>query len=190
MDREFFINLSFAVYKVTEVFSKEDPLRLKIRSKVNDVLTGLLIWQNNKQLGIKADELTKEIIKNIESLRDYFNSAIKQSMVKPQNFSILEKEYAKIYEELKKEIKKEEIKKEKNKLDKSPTGPERQKKILNFINKKGQVQIKEIENNFSEISRRTIQRDLAHLVNQSLIFTKGDFNQKLYCGMTGGVTEV
>ena len=189
MNREYIINLTFIVYKVTELFPKEEPLKTEIRTRVNDILNDLLVFQNNQELGIKTNPPREEIIENIESLKKYFELAIIKKLASPVNFLVLQKEYDKISETVKKELEKSQsVKGETFKIETS----QRQKKILDIIKEMRKVQAGEIQNFFPKISKRTIQRDLAFLVEQGLIQRKGEFSEQFYyyLGYDKGMTEV
>lgn len=185
MDRENIINLSFTVYKVTELFSKEKPLKTEIRKRVNNILNDLLIFQNSQEIGITTNQLEKEIIENIEELKKYFESAIAKELTSPTNFLVLRKEYDKISKELKKEESKEEsLKTESQKIEERRNIRkwvlERQKRILDIIRQKQKAQVQEIQKNLPGISKRTIQRDLVFLTRKGLVKTEGDFNATFY----------
>ena len=184
MDRENIINLSFTVYKVTELFPKEEPLRTEIRKRVNNVLNDLLIFQNSQEIGIATNQLEKEIIENIEELKKYFESAIVKELASPTNFLVLQKEYDKIYRELKKEEKEESLKAESQRAEEHRSIKkwvlERQNRILDIVSKKQKIQVKEIQKNLPGISKRTIQRDLVFLTKKGLVRPEGDFSRTFY----------
>lgn len=181
MDREYIINLSFTVYKVTELFSKEEPLKVEIRTRVNDILNDLLVFQNNQELDIETDLLGEKIIESIEGLKKYFELAIIKNLASPVNFLVLQKEYDKISEAVKKEL--EEIPQPyevgPHKVEREEISS-RQKELLDIIKERKRVQAGEVQNFFPKISKRTIQRDLAFLVEQGLIQRKGEFSEQFY----------
>ncbi|MCK4454188.1 DeoR family transcriptional regulator [Candidatus Parcubacteria bacterium] len=181
MDKEHIINLSFTVYKVTELFSKEEPLKTEIRTRVNEILNDLLFIQNSDELGINVDEVDREIIKNIENLKKYFELAIVKELASPTNFLVLQREYDKISKEVKKEksfeIEPQNIDEE-EKIGKWVL--ERQKQILDIISKKQKIQVQGIQDSLQGISKRTIQRDLVFLTNKGLVRAQGDFNRTFY----------
>jgi len=192
MDREYIINLSFTVYKVTELFPKEEPLKTEIRTRVNDILNDLLVFQNNQESGIKTNPPREEIIENIEDLKKYFELAILRKLTSPINFLVLQKEYDKISKAVKKEL--EEIPQPYevglHKVEREEISS-RQKELLDIIKERKRVQAGEVQNFFPKISKRTIQRDLAFLVEQGLIQREGEFSEQFYYypgydkGMTG-----
>ena len=160
MDKEYIINLTFTVYKVTELYPKQEPLRAEIRTRANDILNDLLFFHNSKELGINVDEIDREIIENLKNLKKYFEIAIIKELASPSNFLVLQKEYDKIYNELKKE---ESFEAEPQKVDEDQKiGKwvlERQKRILDIIKNKQKIQVQGIQDNLPEVSKRTIQRD-------------------------------
>ncbi len=172
MNREQIINLSFAVYKVTDVFPKEEPLRGDIRGQVNNILGNLIVFQSSRRSNAEDIYLAKETAKNIENLKECFDSAVAKSLTKPSNFLVLQREYDKIYSELKSYF--EEKKANPKEIS------QRQKEILAIIEEKKRVQLKEIQNYFSKVSKRTIQRDVVFLKNKGLIKLRGDFSNTFY----------
>ncbi|MGB2762228.1 MAG: DeoR family transcriptional regulator [Minisyncoccales bacterium] len=181
MNKEHIINLSFAVYKVTELFPKQEPLRTEIRTGVNDILNDLLFIHNCQELSINVDEVRQEIVKNIEALEKSFDTAIIKELANPCNFLVLQKEYDKIYNEFKEE---ESFEAEPRKIDEDQKIRkwvlERQKRILDIISKKQKIQVQEIQDNLPEISKRTIQRDLVFLIDKGLVNAQADFNRTFY----------
>ena len=199
MDNEHFINLSFAVYRVTELFPKKEPLRFKIRKTTNDILVDLLTFQNKESCDVNINSFRKrKIIKDINCLKDYFDLAITKCFVNPRNFSFLSKEYIEIHNELEEEIKREikefQLSRINQDIPEIPSIPnipnieqsisislsKRQKDILNTIEQNREVQIKTIQEYFPEISRRSIQRDLSYLISLDLIKRKGEHNNPFY----------
>ena len=182
MNRDYFINLSFAVYKVTELFPEKEQLRFEIRRKANDVLSNLLVFQNNKDLGMEAEQSAKMVVEDIKYLKDYFDLAVVECRVNPCNFALLQKEYNKISHYIESEIKDKKSGflgfEAEDPRDKAMSG--RQKKILDIVKEKQNIRISEIQDFFPGVSKRTIQRDLAYLVSNNLINRKGDFSQMFY----------
>ena len=88
MDRDYLIKITLAVYKVTDIFPKEEPLKFLIREKANQILADLV-----------SKEKIEKIRKNIEIINTYFEIAEKQNWVDELNFLVLKREYAKIKEE-------------------------------------------------------------------------------------------
>jgi len=71
---------------------------------------------------------------------------------------------------------------EKKENQKQPTGEitERQKKIIEFIEKNNRAQVMDLQTVLPDITKRTIRRDLDELLGAGKIARKGDFNQVFY----------
>ena len=91
MEKSYFVKLTQAVYRTTDLFPEGESLKGKIRDKANEILTDLVL--NDPQ----AKEQT---IRAIDVLKSYFEVARIQNWTNPLNFIILEQEYDKITEEL------------------------------------------------------------------------------------------
>lgn len=117
MDKKDIVELTKKVYKLTLLFPKKEPLRYKIREVANEVLAELVILLNLDSFnrGDIGQERTKErdIIfsakNNLEIIDSYFEIAKWQNWL--SYFDILEtqEEYAKIKENLIKEISRTEM---------------------------------------------------------------------------------
>lgn len=160
MDRDYLIKLTLAVYKVTDIFPKEEPLKSLIREKANQIL---------------ADSISKEkpekIRKDIELINGYLEVAEKQDWVDELNFLVLKREYAKIKGGLKESPK--------------PVGHqsdlgERCKKILEILKQKERAQVWEFKKIFPEVTKRTLRRDFEFLLKQGLINRAGENNNIYY----------
>ena len=177
MNKDYFIRLAFAVYRVTELFPENEPLRLRVRESANKILADLiLISTENPVASFKEKNiLSDRILKEIEVLEQYFGQSQEKNWVKPVNFLILRREYDKIkklaagYNQAKREEKKPE-------LEISP----RKKKILEILRKKGKLQVGELQGFFPGISKRTLRRDLEDLLRRKLIKRVGEWSQVFY----------
>lgn len=166
MDRDYLIKLCLAVYKVTDIFPKEEPLKFLIREKANQILADLL--SRNK---------LKKIEENIKILMGYFEIAEKQNWVDELNFLVLRREYAKIKGE------KERLKSKKGSV--APIGKqsnlsERCGKILEILRQKERAQVWEFKKIFPEVTKRTLRRDFEFLLKQGLVERAGEDNNIYY----------
>ena len=170
MDRDYLIKITLAVYKVTDIFPKEEPLKFLIREKANQILVNLLL-----------KEKIEKIRKNIEIINSYFEIAEKQNWVDELNFLVLKREYAK--------IKEEGLKGKKG--DSNPKDPpkpansqsilgERCRKILEILKQKEKAQVWEFKKIFPEVTKRTLRRDFEFLLKQGLIERIGENNNIYY----------
>ncbi len=168
MDKDYLIKLTLAVYKVTDIFPKQEPLKFLIREKANQIL---------------ADSISKEKIEKIrkdtEIINSYLEIAEKQDWVDELNFLVLKREYAKIKEGLKS---KKVVSSPKDPKPANPHGilSERCRKILEILRQKEKAQVWEFKKIFPEVTKRTLRRDFEFLLRQGLIDRAGENNNIYY----------
>ena len=141
---EFYLKLILAVYKVTELFPKEgEELKLQIRTSADKALADLLLNRQTK----------------IDDLLMLFDAAEAKNWIDPRNFAVLRCEYEKI------------------KTNQSLLGPKvtktRHRKILDIINERNKVQVRELAQVFPDLSRRTLIRDLEELFHNGIVVRTG-----------------
>jgi len=106
MTEENIIKLTNALYKVTDLFPKEDPLKFAIRKEGLDVLFFSNVVRG-KSVSVpsreKGEHLDK-IMAKIELIKTYFNIAKEQEWVSERNFIILEREYDSLKDSLSLEV--------------------------------------------------------------------------------------
>ena len=95
MDRSFLIQLTNDLYKLTLLFPKKEPLRYKIRELADSILASLVN---------QHPRLINSVLETLEILDSYFEVAKAQNWVSPSEILAIQKEYANLREELKKEI--------------------------------------------------------------------------------------
>jgi len=162
MDKEYFIQLTNNLYRLTLLFPKKEPLRYKMREVADEILANLIsILQGDFS---QSKNSILDILKNLEILDSFFEIAKTQNWLSPFDILEVQREYSKIREEIDKLSKKEN-------LPKSPSL--RQQKILEILKEKGKVQIGEIISIFPELSRRTLIRDFEELCQIGLIERSG-----------------
>lgn len=151
MDKDFLIELTNGLYRLTLLFPKKEPLRYKMRELADDILA-------------------KPIEKDLEILESFFEVAKAQNWVSPSDILEIQKEYSKIREELKK-----------SDGNRTPINlGDRQETILKILKEKGQAQVWEIQKIFPEVTKRTLRRDFESLLNQGLIERIGERNETFY----------
>lgn len=203
MNKDYFIKLNRAIYKITETFFEKEPLKFKIREFANTILADLILFENfnsAKNASFQQffdieqfQQLTNKILNNIEILIAYFDLAESQNYVSSKNFLFFCQEYSKIRKQIKLSQNQEReqsiqptqsIISTKKIITSKPKEKvlitDRQEKLLQILTSKQQVQIKEIEKEFPEKSRRTLQRDLENLISKNLIQKKGEYNELFY----------
>jgi len=192
MDKEYFFNLINAVYEVTELFPKEEPLRFEIRKRSLKVFADLMISSPNPGIK-KIEDLALLMIKDIEIIEEFLNLAESQEMADSRNFLVLEREYGKIKDYLEEKLENPDSKEI---LKKSPKEPlennffdgngknhsltSRQQKIVRILKDKKTAQPGDILNSFDEVTKRTLRRDLGRLSEMGIIERVGKSNKIFY----------
>lgn len=164
MSTDFYIKLTLAVYKVTELFPKDEVLKYNIRDLANEVLTALI----NKQ--------SEDIIRLIESLNNLFDSAQAKNLVDSRNFSVLRREYAKIENLAKKQAKTLSGKT----VEKPRTTQRRKEEILKVLQEKKKIQLRELIQTFPQVSKRTLMRDMEELYRAGTVIRVGNGRGSCY----------
>lgn len=190
MDRDHYINLTMAVYRVTELFPENDPLKIKIREKANDLLADLILFCSNNSAWNKTLDIIA-IEKHIDVINAFFDLAQEQDLVDPRNFLVLKEEYIKIRNNLllvgitsqslsaltgRTGAEQGFVEKKEMEIGLN----ERQKKILKVLEKKDRIQVWEIKEILPNVTKRTLRRDFEYLLNQGLIKRIGERNETFY----------
>jgi len=169
MDKDFLIQLTNNLYRLTLLFPKKEPLRYKMREIADDILA-------------KPNE------KDLEVLDGFFEVAKSQNWVKISDILAIQKEY----DNLKEELKKAEPEKKKTnpgeismvEAQPRPLLPQamvgRQEKILAFLKENGRVQVWQVKQLFPEVSKRTLRRDFEQMLRQEKIERIGERNDTFY----------
>lgn len=169
---------------MTELFPENEPLKLKIREKANDLLANLIGGAKGNP-GFENEELTDIVDKDITVINSFFELAETQDWVDPVNFLVLKKEYGKIKEiqKSRESIPSKELLGMASRVvrgDLEDRLNERQRKILKVLEKKDRVQVWEIKEIFSGVTKRTLRRDFEDLLNKKLIKRMGERNETFY----------
>jgi len=164
MSTDFYIKLTLAVYKVTELFPKDEPLKYNIRDLANEILTSLINKQN------------EDIPRLIDDLNNLFDLAEAQNWVDSRNFFVLRREYAKIGNLAKKQAKTLSGKT----VEKPRTTQNRKQEILRFLQEKKKIQLRELIQTFPRVSKRTLMRDLEELYRAGTVIRVGNGRGSCY----------
>jgi len=201
MDRNFFIQLTREVYRLTLLFPKKEPLRYKIREIANNLLGDLILTQKGNPVSLQEKFSTK-INPNLEILDCFLEIAKSQNWVSPKEISGLQRNYQNLANELKIKLNLEKslsLEKQSEKLtrkaitalvkknsyqspsiaEKKPIN-ERQQKILEVLENKEKVQVWEFKKIFPNVSKRTLRRDFSQMLKQGLITRLGESNSTFY----------
>ena len=180
MDRDFLIQLTNNLYKLTILFPKKEPLRYKMRELADDILSGFLRIEKHSNPSLKTREDISLILEDLEILDTFFAIAQEQNWVSPQNILPVWEEYSKIKEyigEANKENQKEKAvvaRREKEGLN------NRQEKILEILKEKGKARVGEFKDVFPEVTKRTLRRDFWQLLRDGKVERIGERNETYY----------
>jgi len=157
MSKDSYIRLTFAVYKVTELFQKEEQLKYDIRNLANEILVSLI--SNHYE----------NCLKSIKELNILFDLVEKKSLIDSRNLSVLSREYSKIEESIK-----DMIVSSGKTVDNSFLNKDRHGEILNIMKQNGKTKIGDLTKNFPNINRRTLLRDIDGFCQIGLIEKNGN----------------
>lgn len=219
MNNEDFLKLTDTIYNVTE-FILDESLKNKTRETALEILSNLNLFfsKNPKATPQEKNKLSIQIEKDIEVLGNCLELAHSREYLHP--FLIIKDEYDKIrqvmkeYEKSEEEpVIEEETVSEEPVSEEQPTiltpavervlgtlgvgganqsVSERQKKILEILEKEEKAQVCNFIEFFPNMSKRTLRRDLDNLLKKELIIRAGEWNQifyKLKGDRTGDGTE-
>ena len=164
MSIDFYIKLTLAVYRVTELFPEKVTLKHDIRGLANEILAVLISNQG---------EDSSRLIENIKSL---FKLAEAENWVDSRNFLVLQREYDKIQ----KLIEKEPISTGKPVEKPRTTQKRRKERILEILKEKRKLQLRELIQNFPQVSKRTLMRDLEKLYRVGTVVRVGNGRASCY----------
>ena len=181
------VGLTLALYRVTALFPKEEPLRWRLRQAADDILGDIV------EFGYyNGDEkIEKRIAAKIEVINALLEVAREIGLTHPLNFSVLVREYSWLSDFCAKLATHKESSTKlytwNNFVDghKQETSPKRvekstgglnnrQKAIIEHLKSAGEARISDFFKKFQGISSRTIQRDLQDLVARDLLKREGE----------------
>lgn len=186
-----FIQLTAAVYKLLDFFPEGEPLKNRAKEKA------LLIMENR-------NNASGQFLEDIEVLLNYLKLAKSFGWIDSINFLIISKEYEKIKGQVSQPMKKTEsanivaqtqritfqktienqvsFAEEKISTEKATefSISDRQRKILQILSEKGHAQVSDFKTVLSDVTKRTIRRDLDELLKNKEIIRTGEWNQVFY----------
>lgn len=167
------VKLTSAVYRAADFFPEADPLKNRVKERALTIMEKLNDEKNVRQ-----------VLSDVEILLGYLKIAESQGWLKPINFAIISNEYEKIAGEHKKAQISPKPVLSKDKSEKINSQDffisERQKKILEFLQKNERAQVMDLQAVLPNITKRTIRRDLDELLGAGKIVRQGEFNQVVY----------
>ena len=178
MDKNYFIELTINLYRVTDIFLNEEPLKFILRKKADQILEKLSPYHFSEGTTMGREEAL-QLKKEIQSLQSLLRVAEACEESDQLSFFLLAEEYKRVEEELERIISpyltsekenEEELEKEDAESDFSLSG--RQQKILGFLKHQPNLKTDELARKFSGVTTRTIRRDLGVLLEKGLIQRK------------------
>jgi len=187
MDKNFLIQLTSNLYRLTLLFPKKEPLRYKMRELTVEILEDFVELESSNQ----SAKIAHEILKNIKVLDNFFEVAKNQNWVDSSELFQIQKEYSNIQGTLEGFYKAEKIQQLKDNIfpaverlkNQASVQRElngRQEKILEILKEKGRAQVWELNKIFPELSKRTLRRDVEQLYKEGLIERRGEKNATFY----------
>lgn len=202
MDKNSLIQLTNEIYRLTLLFPKKEPLRYKMREIADDLIISLSQGLSSGKLNESGKPNEQQrMLADLEILDGFFEVAKAQNWVAPLDLLRVQEEYNRIKAEIKKInkqpptqetalMKETTLTKETNKVQPSQSQAnkpparqfinERQKKILEILKEKGQLQVWQVKQVFPEVSKRTLRRDFESLLKQGIIERRGERNDTFY----------
>ncbi len=204
MDKPYFIELTGRLYRLTFLFPSKEPLRHKIREIGDEILSNLVLILEGEMAKRKESAFCVE--RDIEIMDALLELAKSQRWVDSETITKVQEKYREIkleveefndilrrksafYEQkallleekedrFKEEKEKPKAKKEKKKAEVILNG--RQEKILQLLEKKQKMQVKDFQGALPKTTKRTLRRDLSALTEKRLTKRVGRGNTTYY----------
>jgi len=153
------------LYRLTLFFPKKEPLRYKMREVASDIL---IMSNNGKQRAVRD-----LLLDNLKTLNDFFEIVKEQHWVSHSDILVVQTAYLNLLKELKTIAGSDSTIAE-------ISISERQKKILDFIKEKGNIQVRQVQQFFPQLSKRTLRRDFEQMFHYGLIKRIGEKSSTSY----------
>ena len=189
MNRDFFVKLALGAYRVTDVLPSAEQKKAEIRSLANSALAHLILFSEaNPITQEQRQSLIPKMQGEIDSLVRYFVELTNSGKVEKKYSLILEKEYQKIARWLAEQQIQDSAPVEIRPVirqgapsdDGANSLSERQRKIMGILQNKEKTQVWELQKVLTEVTKRTLRRDLDELLSLNLIERKGEWNAVFY----------
>jgi DNA-binding transcriptional ArsR family regulator len=203
-NRNYLLQLTNEVYRITLLFPKKEPLRYKMREVSNEILANFISLSEEDNTRRKIS-LAKKSHNKIKILDSFLNIARSQGWVRNSDLLSLQEEYGGLKDKIDNvdvivgkveevnevdageaahvpitEVRESDILHEEEIDEKGISLSGRQEKILKILKKKERAQVHEMKNYFPDISKRTLRRDLKELLENALIERKGKRSNTFY----------
>jgi len=184
MDKDFLIDTTKQIYRVTLLFPKKEPLRYNTRETANNVFNNYILKRKLFEEGKQKERYQKvlfEVQKDLDVLFGQLEVAKYQNWVSHFEILELQEKYQKIDLEIKKEIKELVFEKNNVKKEEKPEKIDpRKEKILETLKSKEKAQVRDIVEVLPKVSKRTIRRDFNDLMEKGIIRRIGTGNETFY----------
>lgn len=196
---EKFIKITNSTYKVLEFLPEAETLKQKANEKVLSIMESLaFIFAQENFAGINCWQKINEALSDVDIFLSYLKIAKDRGWLDTINFLILEKEYKAIETDLSKLKEKCSSRndypvvqsntseadganpKQPEPVKKNGELTERQKKILEIVQKNEKTQVSDIIKVLPDVTKRTIRRDMDELLKSGMVLRVGEFNQIFY----------
>jgi DNA-binding transcriptional ArsR family regulator len=192
-----YTKLTNTVYKLLDFLPESDPLKHRAKDKALAVMDGLILVNKKNEecpgwASFGREKMKIQVLEDIDVLLGYFWIAKAQGWLSSANCLIVSNEYEKIKKEIIPISQTELLEKQElvtnNFVEKVSEKPalvledlnERQKQIIDFLSKNEKAQVMNFQEMFTDVTKRTIRRDLDELLEVGKIVRKGDFNGVFY----------
>ncbi len=182
MDKDYLIQITKELYRLTLLFPKKEPLRYKMREVADEILAHSL-QHNQNQHPASLTQHPVLIKQELEILDSFFEVAKSQNWVSMNEILNLQKEYSKLKEEALKSQPEEEtlpLQLSPQKKETPSELNERQKRILELLKEREKLQVWQVKQIFPQVSKRTLRRDFTDLLKKGLVERLGQRNQIFY----------
>lgn len=193
LNKNYLLQVTNELYRITLLFPKKEPLRYKMRQLSNEVLANFVDLSKERDLQ-KEVRIIEDSNHKIEILDGFFDIARAQNWVRPSDILDLQKEYNEIktgFLSISSGNERQEKgqvathvpvveKPYKENKEKEIILSNRQEKILRILEDKNSAQVNDIKDYFPDTSKRTLRRDLKELLDIELISRKGERNTTRY----------
>lgn len=209
MDQRDFVKLTSALYRVTDLFPDQEPLKFGLRERSLKILSLLSPYHFSNDTNLDR-VVAEESLKEVQALRSLLAVSQGQRWVNEINLILLDQEYGRLEDRLESVVKRRpesvdkpiekpapkknttnsyqapqpkksvpsELKPNRTydlntgrEVDQAPT--ERQEKILQMIRQQPRIQMRQIQEELTDVTSRTLRRDLESLVQQQKIVRVG-----------------
>lgn len=187
MDKQYLIKLTSTVYEMSKWWPENNLLKFKIMNLANEILIDfILISYQNPGLDIQ-----EQIFNNIQALEQALQVSRKQKLLDRNDFLLLKREYKAVRQTIKSQKTEKIVKRAEKPLPKPkleietkkivfPDLNSRQKKIIEVLRQREKTQVSDLKQIFTNISKRTLRRDLEDLLNRNLVQRAGEWNKIFY----------